>query len=361
MSMEKLKSTYLKWGIPVVVIVLMMAWLSGTFHRGIIRPSKVEAAQVSAAGVPVFTVSAITAPQIAEAVGTVQPQLKTTVSARVTANVIELPVAAGQHVHKGDVLVRLDDRDMRARRQQAQEALRRAEATRDLAQSDYERDKGLYEKAVIPKSEFDITNMRLRTSTADVAGLQQAQHDAEVTLGYTVIRSPYDGVVIDKLSDVGDLAAPGKPLLTLYESGRLWLEAAVPEEQAGDIHIGKSYQVRLDSLDKVMAGRLVEIVPSADSSSRTITARVTIPQTEGVFPGLFGRVLIPVGERQRVAIPDAAILRVGQLAMVDVEEAGTLRRRSVQVGRQLGDQVEILSGLVPGEKVSLTPRKELQP
>jgi len=361
MSMEKLKSTYLNWGIPVVVIVLMMAWLSGTFHRGTIRPGRVEAAQVSAAGVPVFTVSAITAPQVAEAVGTVQPQLKTTVSARVTANVIELPVAAGQHVHKGDVLVRLDDRDMRARRQQAQEALRRAEATRDLAQSEYDRDKGLYEKAVIPKSEFDITNMRLKTSTADVAGLQQAHHDAEVTLGYTVIRSPYDGVVIDKLSDVGDLAAPGKPLLTMYESGRLWLEAAVPEEQSGEIHIGKSYQVRLDSLGKVMSGRLVEIVPSADSSSRTITARVTIPQTEGVFPGLFGRVLIPVGERQRVAIPDAAILRVGQLAMVDVEEAGTLRRRSVQVGRQLGDQVEILSGLVPGEKVSLAPRKELQP
>jgi HlyD family secretion protein len=115
----------------------------------------------------------------------------------------------------------------------------------------------------------------------------------------------------------------------------------------------------VDSLDKEMSGRLIEIVPSADSSSRTITARVTIPQTEGLFPGLFGRVLIPVGERQRIAIPETAILRVGQLAMVDVEEAGTLRRRSVQVGRQLGDQVEILSGLVAGEKVSLAPRKEL--
>jgi RND family efflux transporter MFP subunit len=359
--MKRFLRNYLKWGLPIQLIIFMMVWLSGTFHRNIIRPGKVEAAEASAAGVPFYTVSSLMAPQVAEAVGTVQPQLKTTVSARVTANVVELPVAAGQHVRKGQLLVRLDDRDLQAKLQQAREALRRAEATRDLAQADYERDKGLYEKAVIPKSEFDITNMRLKTSTADVAGLQQAHHDAEVTLGYTVIRSPYDGVVIDKLSDVGDLAAPGKPLLTMYESGRLWLEAAVPEEQAGEIHIGKSYQVRLDSLDKVMSGRLVEIVPSADSSSRTITARVTIPQTEGVFPGLFGRVLIPVGERQQVAIPDAAILRVGQLAMVDVEEAGTLRRRSVQVGRQLGDQIEILSGLVPGEKVSLAPRKELQP
>jgi membrane fusion protein (multidrug efflux system) len=359
--MKRFLRAYLKWGLPIQLIVFMMVWLGGTFHRGMIQPGQVKAAETSAAGVPLYTVSMVAVPQVAEAVGTVQPQLKTTVSARVTANVIELPVAAGQHVRKGELLVRLDDRDLQAKVQQAREALRRAEATRDLAQADYDRDKGLYEKAVIPKSEFDITNMRLKTSTADVAALQQALHDAEVTLGYTVIRSPYDGVVIDKLSDVGDLAAPGKPLLTMYESGRLWLEAAVPEEQSGDIHIGEPYQVRLDALDQETSGRLVEIVPSADTSSRTITARVTIPQTENVFPGLFGRMLIPVGERERVMIPQSAVLRVGQLTMVDVAESGTLRRRSVQVGRQIGDQVEILSGLVSGEKVSLAPRKELEP
>jgi len=357
--MKKFDSSYLRWGLPVLIIIVMMLWLGGSFRRGAIQPGKVKAAEIPSIGLPLYTVTMVTGAQIAEAVGTVQPQLKTTVSARVTANVINLPVNAGQYVRKGELLVRLDDRDLQAKVQQAREALRRAEATRDLAQADYERDKGLYEKAVIPKSEFDITNMRLKTSTADVAALRQALHDTEVTLGYTVIRSPYNGTIVDKVSDVGDLAAPGKPLLTMYEAGRLWLEAAVPEEQAGDLHIGKPYQVRLDALDKEMEGRLVEIVPASDPSSRTITARVTIPHMENVFPGLFGRMLIPVGERQRVMIPQSAILRVGQLTMVDVDESGTLRRRSVQVGRQIGDQVEIFSGLVPGEKVSLAPRKEL--
>jgi RND family efflux transporter MFP subunit len=359
--MKKFEPNYLRWVLPVLIIILMMVWLGGSFHRGNIQPGKVKAAETSASGLPLYTVSMQTAPQIAEAVGTVQPQFKSTVSARVTANIIELPVAAGQHVHKGDVLVRMDDRDLRAKRQQAQEALRRAEATQDLAQSDFERDKPLFEKAVIPKSEFDQTTLRIKTSTADVAALQQAHHDADVTVGYAVIRSPYDGIIIDKLSDVGDLAAPGKPLLTMYESGRLWLEAAVPEEQASGLRMGKTYQVRLDSLDKQMEGRLVEIVPSADPSSRTITARVAIPRAENVFPGLFGRMLIPIGQRQRIVVPAQAVLRVGQLTMVDVSEAGTLRRRSVQVGPQIGDQIEILSGLVPGEKVSLAPRKELQP
>ena len=355
------KSNHLKWVLPLAVILFMMLWLGGTFRRNLIRPGKVKAAEPAVVGVPFYTVSAVAAPQLAEAVGTVQPQFKTTVSARVVANITDMPVAAGQHLSRGDVLVRLDDRDLRAKRQQAQEALRRAEATKELAQSDYERDKPLFEKQVIPKSEFDQTALRLKTSTADVAGLEQAHHDAEVTLGYAVIRSPYDGIIVDKLSDVGDLAAPGKPLLTMYESGRLWLEAAVPEEQAGDLRIGQSYQVRLDSLDKQMTGRLVEIVPSADTSSRTVTARVTIPHTENIFPGLFGRMLIPIGQRERVLIPQSAVLRVGQLAMVDVGESGMLRRRSVQVGRQVDDQVEILSGLISGEKVSLSPRKELEP
>jgi RND family efflux transporter MFP subunit len=359
--MKVLLRNFLRWGVPILVIIFMMVWLSGVFHRGTIHPGRVTAADTSAAAFEFYTVSAVTEPQVVEAVGTVQPQFKTTLSARITANVVELPVSAGQHVRSGDMLVRLDDRDLRAKRQQAQETLRRAEATRDLAQNDYTRDKALFEKAVIPKSEFDQTTLRLKTSTADVAAFQEAQHDTEIAFGYAAIRSPYDAIVVDKLSDVGDIATPGKPLLTLYESGKLWLEAAVPEEQAGTLHIGKTYEIHLDSLDKQMQGLLVEIVPSVDSSSRTITARVALPHIQNVFPGIFGRMMIPVGEHARIMIPQSGILHVGQLEMVDVDEAGMLRRRSVQVGRPIGNQIEILSGLAAGEKVSLAPRKELQP
>ena len=353
--------TFLRWGVPVLVIIFMMAWLKGAFDHGTIHPGTAVSAETSTAGLQFYTVAAIMAPDVVEAVGTVQPQFKTTVSARITANVLELPVTAGQQVRSGGLLVRLDDRDLRARKQQAQESLRRAEAGRDLAQSDYRRNKALYEMQVIPQAQFDEIALRLKTSTADVAASEQAQQDAEFAFGYAVIRAPYDAIVVDKLSDVGDMATPGKPLLTLYESGKLWLEAAVPEEQAGTLRIGKTYEINLDSLDQRLRGRLVEIVPSADSSSRTITARVALPFARGIFPGLFGRMMIPVGKHARIVIPQTAVARIGQLAMVDVDQAGVLRRRSVQVGRANGDQVEILSGLTAGEKVSLTPRKDQQP
>lgn len=359
--MKRFFQKYLKVGLPIILIIFMMVWLSGSFNRGMITPGNVTASETSATDVKFYTVSAVTVPLVMEAVGTVQPQFKTTVSARVTANVVELPVSAGQYVHKGDLLVRLDDQDLRARRQQAQESLRRAEAIRSLAKINHVRYKALIEKDFIAKSDFDEKTQLLETSTAEVAALQQAKHDAEFAVGYAVISSPYDGIVVDKLSDIGDVATPGKPLLTIYESGKLWLEATVPEEQANALNVGKSYEIHIDSLNQQMQGVLMEIVPTADSSSRTITARVALPITPKVFPGLFGRMLIPGGKYARIMIPQAAVLSVGQLTMVDVEVAGIKRRRSVQVGRLIDERVEILSGLDIGEKVSLAPQKGVQP
>ncbi len=126
---------------------------------------------------------------------------------------------------------------------------------------------------------------------------------------------------------------------------------AEPEGQAGALLIGNTGELHLNSLDKQMQGRLVEIVPSAGSSSRTITARIGLPFVQNVFPGLFGRTLIPVGDHARIVTPQSAVLHMGQLAMVDGDEAGMLRRRSVQVGRTIGVQAEILSGLTVGEEV----------
>jgi multidrug efflux pump subunit AcrA (membrane-fusion protein) len=127
------------------------------------------------------------------------------------------------------------------------------------------------------------------------------------------------------------------------------------------LRIGATCRVRIDALKRDLDGTLLEIVPSSDPASRTVTARVTLPSLPTLFPGLFGRLLIPVGERLRLTVPDAAILRVGQLAMVDLVVGGALQRRSVQLGAGDAGETEILSGLASGDRVSLTPRKELAP
>jgi RND family efflux transporter MFP subunit len=359
--MKKLLAIVRDFLLPVLLIVLVMAWLGGAFHPRKVAAAKLTEPSTAAAQASARTVTVATVPEIAEAVGAVQAQRKTTIAARVTANVLRVAVSSGQRVRAGELLVQLDDRDLQAKARGARASVRRVEATRDLAAADYERDRVLFEHQAVPGSVLDVTSMRVKTSAADVAALQDVVHDAEVVLGYAVIKSPYDGVVIDRSSEPGDLATPGKPLLTLYESDRLWLEAAVPEENVTALRIGAIYRVRIDALKRDLDATLVEIVPSSDPTSRTVTARVTLPVVPSLYPGLFGRLLVPVGERRRLSVPDASILRVGQLTMVDLIVGGTLQRRSVQLGDADGAQIEVLSGLAPGDQVSLTPRKELSP
>ena len=341
--------------LPVLLIVFMILWLTGTFRKGIIQPEKLAVKTVSAAGVPACQVTWIQTPVVAEAVGAVRPEYQMTIASRISGNIVEMRVNAGRHVRKGDLLVRLDARDISARVSQAGETLRRAQAMRDLAVSDYRRDKPLADKAVIPRSEFDQTDMRLKTAEADVQHAKEALREAEVSLSYAEIRSPATGIVIDKLADAGDLAIPGKTLLTMYEPQRLWLEASVREQEAPLLRIGSAYTVRIDATGETMTGKLAEIVPSADPVSRTVIARILLAHTDGLYPGMFGRLLIPVREARRLLIPESAVIRIGQLRMVDVITGGQVKRRSIQVGEHIGAQVEVLSGLSDGEKIAIFP------
>jgi RND family efflux transporter MFP subunit len=336
---------------PTAIIVVMMFWLTGAFSKDRIEPVKLDEKMRPAAGVSTCGVLAVMTPIVSEAAGTIQPEYRMTVSSRISANILEVRVRAGQHVRKDELLARLDSRDIAARSAQAKETLRRAQATRDLAASEYQRDKPLMEKAVIPRAEFDQTDIRLRTAEADVQHAREALREADVSLSYAEIRSPATGVVIDKLADVGDLAAPGKALFNLYEDNRLWLEANVREQEASMLHIGQSYAVRISATGETMAGNLVEIVPSIDPTSRTVTVRITLPRTSGLYPGMFGRLSIPTHQTKKILVPENAIIRIGQLTLVDVVVGDRIKRRAIQTGGSVGDQVEILSGLAGGEKV----------
>jgi len=344
-------STLLRMGLSVSAIVILMLWILGTFRRGVIQAGKEPVAAESAAGLATHRIEIQTIPAVTEAVGTVQAEQLATVTSRVVANILEMRAGAGQRVTSGEVLVVLDDRDLRHRVEQAQEAVRSAEATLAQAQSDYRRDKPLFDQQVIPAYDFEHTQTNLKTAEANLHRLQQAEREAEVNLSYTVIRSPFTGVVVDKLANIGDLAAPGKPLFTMYEQDRLWLEANVPEELLAGIRIGELRTLRIDARGRELRGRVVEIVPSSDPATRTIVVRVHLEDTREIVPGMFGRLRIPTAPEQVLTVPASAVTRAGQLAMVDVVEQGRVERRTVQLGRAMGERIEVLSGLASGDTV----------
>ena len=348
---RKRLSTLLRVALSVATIVVLMLWILGTFRHGVIQAGKEPVPMESAAGLTTQKIAMQTIPSVTEAVGTVQAEQVAAVTSRVVANIVEMHVSAGQRVSNGDTLVVLDDRDLRHRVEQAQDAVRSSEATLEQAQSDYKRDKPLFDQQVITPYDFEHTQTNLKTAEANLHRLQQAQRETEVNLSYGVIRSPFTGVVVDKLANLGDLAAPGKPLLTMYEQGRLWLEANVPEDLMDHIRLNELLTFRIDALSREMQGRVAEIVPSSDPSSRTVVVRVHLSETKDVLPGMFGRLLLPMEPEEVLAVPASALIRAGQLAMVDVVQEARLERRTVQLGRAIGSQFEVLSGLAAGETV----------
>ncbi len=341
----------LRVGLSVATIVVLMLWILGVFRRGVIQAAKEPVPVESAAGLATETLAMRTIPSVTEAVGTVQAEQLAAITPRVVANIVEIRIAAGQQVAMGETLAVLDDRDLRRRVAQAQEGVRSAEATLAQAQSDYNRDKPLFDQQVITTYDFEHTQTNLKTASANLHRLEQAEREAEVNLSYAVIRSPFAGVVVDKLANVGDLGAPGKPLCTMYEQGRLWLEASVPEDLLASIHIGDERTLRIDARDREMRGRVVEIVPSSDPATRTVLVRVHLSDTREIVPGMFGRLLLPTAAQSVLVVPASAVVRAGQLTMVDVVEQQRVERRTVQLGRAIGDGFEVLSGLSAGDTV----------
>ncbi len=161
--------------------------------------------------------------------------------------------------------------------------------------------------------------------------------------------------MLNRFVDPGDLAAPGKTLLSLHNPNDLELHANVREDQAHDVQPGMDLPVRVDAVSLATTGKVREIVPQAQVASRSVLVKVSIPpeQTARLYAGMFGRLMLPVGSAKRIMVPRGIVIHVGQLDFVDVVDPhGMLERRFVRVGAHHGQRIEILSGLNPGEKVA---------
>ncbi len=348
---------YLAVGIVfAAVVILLLLWLAGTF-----KP-KVAAAAYAANLRPVgneslVAVRTISVPAVESAAGTIRAVQETAVAAEVLAKVTEVNVKAGDPVHKGDVLVRLDDEDLKARLRQTQAAVAAAQAQHDEAQTEFDRIKALYEQNNAAKVEFQRADPELKSSQARLEQAKHAERAAAKVLTYATIVAPFDAVVIDKRVEVGDTVAPEKVLLTLYDPTRMQLVAGVRESLVNRLRKDQTVSVRIDALRRTCQGTVTEIVPQSEVASRSFLVKVTGPCPPDLHSGMFGRLLIPLGNETWVVIPRAAVRRVGQLDLVDVADRGGkyLQRRVVQLGRTRDDEVEILSGLQAGEKVAVPP------
>ncbi len=331
-------------------LTLLLSAVAGVFKPKV-PTAKQAPPQAAPADSPPVEVRLVRRPRHESAVGTVRAVHEAAVASKLLAKVIEVKVKAGQAVTRDEILVRLDDADLQARLKQAEAAVTAANAARDQAAIDHERAGKLIASKVIAPAEFDRAKTTLNTATAELERAQASAREAKVVLDHAGIRAPISGIVIDKRVEAGDTAGPGQILLTLYDPGRMQMIVAVREALARRLSVGQKVPGRIEALGLDCEATVSEIVPEAQSASRSFTVKVTGPCPPGVYSGMFGRIFIPLEDEEVVVVPAAAVRKVGQLDMVDVVVNGTVRRRSVQLGRKLDQDYEVLAGLVAREQV----------
>lgn len=318
-------------------------------------------------------------PNVYEAVGTIRPLTESVIEAQVSAQVLKVNCVPGNAVKKGQLLIELDSRRLKTKAQQAKEGLSvaqhnlkqtqksldEARASLDQAESQYDRASKLFESGIIPSQKLEIdkagflqararvekTEKALLSAKASIRQAREVVKEAGISTGYSRITSPAAGVVTQRMIDPGDLAVPGKPLLLLQTSGALRLEANVREGLMGEVVLSNEYEVKIKALNKSVMAVVQEIVPYADPASRTFLVKAALPKTLGVYPGMFGRMLIPLQKQQTLLIPKEAVSRVGQLELVNVKSNGGWHQVYIKTGRIFSDQVEVLSGLSANETI----------
>jgi len=344
----------------VVVLVVLILWMSGVFIRGRMEPGKLAAPEGLPAPAKILQVTVEPTDAWYEAVGTVRSRIQATVAPQITGRLLDVKVNVGDTVREGDLLVLLDNREYQARLEQARSALAAAQAGKEQADAAFQRVKNLFDKQAATSQELERGLARKKQADAEVLLAEEKVNEAQTYMGYARLLSPLDGVVADRLADPGDLAYPGKPLIVVHNPGDLRLEASVREgliaRVRGVKERGEKVEVGLEALKKTVRGEISEIVPSADPVSRSFLVKVSLPGTEGLYPGMFGKLRIQLDPRPAVYIPNSAVTRVGQLTTVRVQEDGRWVRRYVTLGAFQGrreERVEILSGLRGGETIGL--------
>lgn len=337
----------------IIVLLLMIAWMAGLFTEKI-PPGTNTMVQADMGEPIVVTVSDVTI--IEKVPASVEATQATLISSRLMARIVEVKVRAGDSVKQGDILLELENSDIKAQVQQAESNLRATTARMIEARQTLGRVKELQAGGVMSVADLDKAQATHDTLVAEIAGAKQALAEARTALSYSVILAPFDGRVVDRFAEPGDTAQPGSKLLALYNPLSLRVEAQVREHLALSLEVGQPLQVEIPVLERVVDAVIEERVPAADPGSRSFLVKAGVAFDQSLLPGMYARLLVPAGSGKQLLIPADRVVHVGQLDLVWVYQDGQSYRRFVRIGQVVQDgQVEILAGLVEGDMVLPLP------
>ncbi len=326
---------------------------------------------------------------VMSASGYVMADRKAALGVKTTGTLEWLGVKEGDIVKKGQVIGRLENEDRKLNLEQAranleltQSALKEAEAEIYDARLSFERSKALLERGFISKAEYDASETRLKRAEALVSQrkaqikLAEAQlREAEVNLEYTYIKVPFDGVVLTKDADVGDIVTPlgaaanaRASVITIADLNSLHVEVDVSEQNISKIKEGQACEIELDAFpERRFRGRVLKIIPTADRTKAAIKVKIAfIDREKGMLPDMSAKVSFlerepsPDELKPVLAVKSSSIMSNDNNKFVFVYEDGRLKKREITTGRQFNGFTEVMSGLKPGESIVPNPSRKLR-
>lgn len=284
--------------------------------------------------------------------GTVEAINKATLTAQTQGRVTAIHFDVDDYVNQGDIVLELENREQKSRVSQAQAAVDEARASVQEASKNFARVEELVTSGTLSQADFDRSRAALDAARARQKQAEAALDQARQQLSYTQLVAPYPGILTDRYVEVGELATPGKPLVAGLSMDRIRVTATVPQRYVDAVRRQSSLTVVLDDGTR-LASNDITVFPYAEAGSHSFRIRAELDAgVDGIYPGMFARVELVTGSREVLTVPASAVLRRQELTAVYRLDGNTPRLTQVRTGRVLGDQVEILSGLMAGQVIA---------
>jgi len=285
---------------------------------------------------------------------------QSTVSAQVTGRIVELNYDVGDYVKKGQVIVRIDETEARQVVAGSQAQVSQAQAAFDNARVALERNRQLAAQKFISQAAVDKAEADFRVAEAQLAAAKAGAGQAATSKAYTVVVAPYSGVVSARHVELGEMATPGKALMTGFDPADMRVIANVPQYKVSEVRASPRAMIEIPSLNRWIQAKSITLLPSAEARTHATHVRLDLPENvKDVYPGMFARAYFTVGRARKLVAPVAAVVKRSEVAgMYVVNDKGAVSFRQVRLGEPSGQgEIEILAGVSAGEKVALDPVK----
>jgi len=345
--------------LAIVVLLVLLAWMSGAFNEQL-QPGQTQLDLVSFEQASpevlekrnMYVLSSTEIEVLEPVPASIEAKQNSTISSRILARIEKVHVRAGDQVKKGQLLIELEDLDLASRMSQASAQVKSVETRLKEAKQSLERAIELSRKGLLANAALESSQANYDSLQSDQVNAKQALIEAQNNLSFAYVRSPIDGLVIDRFAEPGNTAQPGTSLLSVYNPQTIRVEAYVRETRALSLYLGQALRVFIPSMKQWLDAEVEELVPAGNVASRSFLVKCSINQMQGLLPGMYARLSVSAGRESVLLIPKNLIREVGQLNVVWVFDDGSVARRFIRTGKQHDHGlIEVVSGLSEGETI----------